>query len=81
MKDKRFLKSGAPADSILKYTNIVEGNETFYLRKVSGFFFFFFSFERRSVPVIPFSEMVSYSSRNRFISSSCMCFIYFFLVM
>lgn len=42
MKDKRFLKSGAPADSILKNTNIVEGNETFYLRKVSGFFFFFF---------------------------------------
>lgn len=79
MKDKRFLKSGAPADSILKNTNIVEGNETFYLRKVSGFFFF--SFERRSVSVIPFSEMVSYSSRNRFISSSCMCFIHFFLVM
>lgn len=38
MKDKRFLKSGAPADSILKNTNIVEGNETFYPWKVSGFF-------------------------------------------
>lgn len=29
MKDKRFLKADAPADSILKNTNIIEGNETF----------------------------------------------------
>lgn len=40
MKDKRFLKSGAPAGSILKNTNIVEGNETFYSWNVDFFFSF-----------------------------------------
>lgn len=41
MKDKRFLKAGAPADDILKNTNIMGGNETFYTWKIR---FFWFSF-------------------------------------
>lgn len=41
MKDKRFLKAGAPADHILKNTNIMGGNETIYIWK---FRFFWFSF-------------------------------------
>lgn len=39
MKDKRFLKSGAPADSVLKNTNIIEGNETFIHEKLVGCIF------------------------------------------
>lgn len=79
MKDKRFLKSGAPADSILKNTNIVEGNETFYLRKVSGFFFFLLK-EGQFLSYHFLRWFLTAISRNRFISSSCMCFKYFFLV-
>lgn len=39
MKDKRFLKADAPADDILKNTDIIEGNETFYTWKVRFFSF------------------------------------------
>lgn len=75
MKDKRFLKADAPADSILKNTNIIEGNETFSTWNVSDFFFLLIEGQFLSHHFLRW--FLRANNKNRFISSPCIRFMYF----